>query len=115
MSRPEAPARDPEPAVAPSPPAEAPPAPAANSQIPIAVEPGGYYLQLGAFGSKENAETFLARMKTQMGESGDNLHVYTRDGLYRVHAGPYANQGEARASAERMTQEIGLKPMVLTR
>ena len=116
--RPEAPAvapeRDPGPAVVPPPPVEA--APAAKPQIPIAAEPGGgFYLQLGAFGSKENAETFLARMKAQMGESGDNLHVYTRDGLFRVHAGPYANQGEARASAERITQTLGLKPMVLTR
>jgi rare lipoprotein A len=108
-----APARDPGPAVVPPPPVEA--APAAKPQIPIAVEPGGYYLQLGAFGSKENAETFLARMKTQMGELGDNLHVYTRDGLYRVHAGPYANQAEARSSAERIAQALGLKPMVLTR
>ena len=72
-------------------------------------------MQLGAFGSKENAEIFLARMKAQMGESGDNLHIYARDGLFRVHAGPYANQGEARANADRMTQALGLKPMVLTR
>ena len=102
-------ARDPEPAAA------APAEPVPVPQIPISTEAGGYYLQLGAFSSKENAEIFLARMKAQMGELGDNLHVYTRDGLFRVHAGPYANQGEARASAERITQALGLKPMVLTR
>jgi len=102
-------ARDPEPVAA------APAEPAPVPQIPISTEAGGYYLQLGAFGSKENAEIFLARMKAQMGESGDNLHIYTRDGLFRVHAGPYANQGEARANADRMTQALGLKPMVLTR
>ena len=102
-------ARDPEPAVA------APAEPVPVPQIPISTEAGGYYLQLGAFGSKENAEIFLARMKAQMGGMGDNLHVYTRDGLFRVHAGPYANQVEARANAERISQAIGLKPMVLTR
>ncbi len=103
-------AREAEPAAAPP-----EPAPVPAPQIPIATEAGGYYLQLGAFGSRENAETFLARLKAQMGGPGDNLQVYARDGLYRVHAGPYANQGEARASAERITQTLGLKPMVLTR
>ncbi len=102
-------ARDPEPAAA------APTEPVPVPQIPISTEVGGYYLQLGAFGSKENAETFLARMKVQMAELGDNLHVYTREGLFRVHAGPYANQAEARSSADRINQVLGLKPMVLTR
>ncbi len=102
-------ARDPEPAAA------APTEPVPVPQIPISTEVGGYYLQLGAFGSKENAETFLARMKAQMAELGDNLHVYTREGLFRVHAGPYANQAEARSSADRINQVLGLKPMVLTR
>jgi hypothetical protein len=32
-----------------------------------------------------------------------------------VHAGPYADQAEARATAERVSQSLGLKPMVLTR
>jgi rare lipoprotein A len=96
-------------------PAAALPESAPAPQIPIATEAGGYYLQLGAFGSRENAETFLTRMKAQIGEPGDNLHVYARDGLYRVHAGPYANQAEARQAADRLNQSLGLRPFVLTR
>ena len=95
-------------------PAQAP-APAAQPQIPIAAEAGGYYLQLGAFGSKENAENFLARIRTQVDWLASTLHVFARDGLFRVRAGPYANQADARAGAERVNQAIGLKPMVLTR
>jgi rare lipoprotein A len=116
--QPEAPAvavaRDPVPP-APPPVAEAPPAPAPPPQVPIAAEPGGFYLQLGAFGSKENAETFLARMRTQVDWLAGTLHLFTRDGLFRVHAGPYASQAEARATAERVTQTLGVKPVVLTR
>ena len=116
-SPPPAAARIPEPVAVISPPAEAAPAPAplAQPQIPIATEAGGYYLQLGAFGSKENAETFLARMRSQVDWLAATLHIYARDGLYRVHAGPYANQAEARAGADRVSQALGLKPMVLTR
>jgi rare lipoprotein A len=103
-------ARDPEPVTS-SPAAE----PAPKQQVPIAAESGGYYVQLGAFGSKDNAESFLGRMKTQMGGQPDNLQVFARDGLFRVQAGPYASQPEARQAAERMNQSLGLKPMVLSR
>ncbi len=92
-----------------------PPAPQAAQPIPGAAETGGHYLQLGAFGSRENAESFLTRMKAQMDGLADNLHVFARDGLYRVHAGPYASQPEARQVAERINQALGVRPIVLTR
>jgi rare lipoprotein A len=101
--------REPEPAAAPL---ASEPAP---KPLPVAQETGGYFLQLGAFGSKDNADTFLGRMKAQLGEQTGNLQVYSRDGLYRVQAGPYASQAEARQAAERMNQSLGLKPMVLSR
>jgi rare lipoprotein A len=92
------------------------PVPAATEpQVPVTADAAGYYLQLGAFGSKENAENFLARMKSQMGGLADNLHVFTRDGLFRVHAGPYPSQPEARQAADRISHALGLKPFVLTR
>jgi rare lipoprotein A len=103
-------ARESEPAATPLP-AE----PAPKPQIPVAAEPGGYYLQLGAFGSKDNADTFLGRMKAQLGSQPDAVQVFARDGLYRVQAGPYASQTDARQAAERMNQTLGLKPMVLSR
>jgi rare lipoprotein A len=83
--------------------------------MPVAAGSGGYYLQLGAFGSRENAETFLARMRSQVDWLAETLHIFTRDGLFRVHSGPYPSQADARASAERVTQALGVKPVVLTR
>jgi rare lipoprotein A len=103
-------------AAAPEPVAVPVPVPAATEpQVPVTADAAGYYLQLGAFGSKENAENFLARMKSQMGGLADNLHVFTRDGLFRVHAGPYPSQPEARQAADRISHALGLKPFVLTR
>jgi len=110
VQRPEPAPAAPEPVAAP-----APEIPAAAPQIPVTAESSGFYLQLAAFGSKDNAENFLARMRTQVADPTDNLHVYARDGLFRVHAGPYANDAEARQAADRISQALGVKPFVLTR
>jgi rare lipoprotein A len=91
----------------------APPPPATPS-IPVTTDAGRYYLQLGAFGSKENAENFLARLQASLGAT-DNLHIHARDQLYRVHAGPYATDASAREAGQRLGEALGLKPLVLTR
>jgi hypothetical protein len=40
------------------------------------------------------------------------LKLTSKDGLVRVHIGPYANLSEARSSAESMVEKLGFKPMV---
>ena len=97
------------------PPAAPEPLTTPDAEQPVATEAAGHYLQLGAFASRENAENFLTRMKTQMEGLGDNLQVFARDGLYRVHAGPYASQPEARQAADRISRMLGVRPIVLTR
>jgi rare lipoprotein A len=97
-----------------SPPAVPSPTPAA-AQIPVTADPGGYYLQLGAFGSRDNAENFLARMRAQMDWLAGALHIFSRDGLFRVHAGPYRVEAEARSDADRVSQALGVRPFVVTR
>jgi rare lipoprotein A len=93
-----------------------PPAVAAGAPpVPVITESGGVYLQLGAFGSRENAENFLARMKLQIEWLATALHLFSRDGLYRVHAGPYPREVEARQDADRIGQSLGVRPFVLTR
>ena len=79
------------------------------------VDPGGVYLQLGAFGSRENAESFIARVRPQIEWLARLLHLAPRDGLYRVQAGPYANSIEARQAAERIALTLGAKPVLVTR
>jgi rare lipoprotein A len=91
--------------------AVAAPAPA---QPPVTADAAGYYVQIGAFSSRENAESFLTRVQAQLG-AADSLHLYPRDQLFRVHAGPYPSQAGARQAADRIGEALGLKPMVLTR
>ena len=98
------------------PPSELPPSAAPpTTSIPVTADAAGYYLQLGAFGSRDNAENFLARMRAQVDWLAGSLHIFARDGLFRVHAGPYAGEVEARRDADRVTQSLGVRPFVLTR
>lgn len=76
---------------------------------------GRVYLQLGAFASRDNAESYLERLKIQVEWLADRLHLFPRDGLYRVHAGPYASRLEARQIADRIGQDLGIKPVVQVR
>jgi len=70
------------------------------------------YLQLGAFKSQESAESFLEKMRSQLSGTGKQLKLSNKDGLVRVHIGPYANQSEARSSADSLESKLGFKPMV---
>lgn len=70
------------------------------------------YLQLGAFKSQQSAESFLERIRNDLGDLGKQFKLSAKDGLIRVHIGPYGNQSEARASAESMKSTLGFRPMV---
>lgn len=72
----------------------------------------GVYLQLGAFESRENAETFLQKMRGELGGTGKQFKISSKDGLTRVHIGPYGSESEARSSAENLEGQLGFKPMV---
>jgi rare lipoprotein A len=95
-------------------PARLPP-PAKAPQVPVTVDASGVYLQLGAFGSRENAENYLTRLKAEVNWLAQALHIFPRDGLFRVHAGPYPNQAEAHTIADRISETLGVRPFVLTR
>jgi len=98
-----------------APPASAPVPSIPAPQLPVAGIAGGVYLQLGAFGSKGNAESYLTRLKLELGGLAQALHIVDGGGLHRVHAGPYASEAEAREIAARIGATLGTRPFVLTR
>lgn len=93
-------------------PAENAAAPMAIPVVASATVDSKVYLQLGAFRSQDSAESFLAKMRTEFDGSGKQVSLYQKDGLVRVHLGPYADQSEARSSAESLQGKLGFKPMV---
>lgn len=87
----------------------------AKPVVAVSSEARGFFLQLGAFGSSENAENYLNRLRAQVDWIAPVLHVFSRDGLFRVHAGPYPSQEQARQNADRIGQSLGIKPVVISR
>lgn len=97
------------------PPAAAPETASPASRLPVASLAGGVYLQLGAFSSRSNAESYLARVRMELGGLTQALRIVDGGGLHRVHAGPYATESEARETAARIDALLGTRPFVLTR
>lgn len=86
-----------------------------TSTSPAVVAAGNIYLQLGAFKSQPSAESFLAKMRSKLGDIGKPLSLFQKDGLDRVHLGPYANQEEAHLAGEKLKALLGFKPYVSVR
>lgn len=79
---------------------------------PLASTDKAIYLQLGAFKTQDAAKAYLEKVRSELGDNGKQLKLSTKDGLVRVHMGPYASQSEARSSADSMEAKLGFKPMV---
>lgn len=88
---------------------------AAAQTIPVDAEAGGIYLQLGAFSARDNAENFRVRIYQQLAWLNDAIRVFARDGMYRLHLGPYRDRGEAASMAERIGAALQFKPVVVVR
>jgi len=92
--------------------------PQATPQFPTQAtitEPTGVYLQLGAFSSREAAETFRARVYRELAWLSDAIRVIGVVSVFRLHLGPYRSQDEARSIADRIQSELKLRPMLVTR
>ncbi len=77
--------------------------------------PPGVYLQLGAFGARENADNFLSHLRSELAGLEDALFLSHQGGLYRVEAGPYPSASDARLSAERIARTVGFTPLLTSR
>jgi rare lipoprotein A len=92
--------------------ADATPESAAATSVPAH---GALFLQLGAFGSRNNADSYLSQLKAELAWLAERLQVMLRDGYYRVHAGPYETEAQAHAAAERLAQVLGTRPLLVSR
>ncbi|MCX7184091.1 MAG: septal ring lytic transglycosylase RlpA family protein [Nitrosospira sp.] len=95
--------------------AAVPPAAVVNVPATVADNASGIYLQLGAFSVYDNADNFLTRMRAELSAVADTLGISAKDGLFRVHVGPYADQTLAQQAADRIAQSLAIKPVLLVR
>lgn len=88
--------------------------PAPNRPEPVAGS-GTVFLQLGAFGSRANAENFQAHLARELDEQqATQLAIQQAGSLYRVRLGPFADRASALAEAEKLTGQKNL-PAVISR
>ena len=100
------------PTVAAAPPAPSPPLPSAVPMVTSTAPPAPkVFLQLGAFTSRDNAESLRARLSPVEEPS----KVLMLDKLWRLQLGPYRSQDDARSAAERLERMFSLKPLVVVR
>lgn len=74
----------------------------------------GHFLQLGAFASRDNAESLKAKLYRDLGELGAKLVVRSSGSLHRLQLGPWADVAEARRVAEQLKIAFDL-PSVLVK
>jgi len=88
---------------------------AAAPAIPVAAEPGGVYLQLGAFSARANAEDFRARINARLAWLDRAIEIFQKDGLFKLHLGPYRDRTEATGIAGRILDALDIKAIFVTR
>jgi rare lipoprotein A len=73
------------------------------------------FLQLGAFNTARNAEGFRNMVEVELSWLADKLQVFASNGRFRLHAGPFSSDAEARLAASKIAAALQLKPFVVVR
>lgn len=73
------------------------------------------FLQLASFPSLPTAESFKVFVESELKWLKESVQVFSLEGKYRLHVGPFASAGEARSMAERIAGVLKLKPFVVQR
>jgi cell division septation protein DedD len=80
---------------------------AAATAKPAPMAAGGWYVQVNAFRSRENADAEVRQLKAK----GHAAFVAPSGSLFRVRVGPFADRGDADAASTKLRQD-GFKPSV---
>jgi len=78
-----------------------------------AASPANVYLQLGAFASRANADSFRDYVVAELKWLTQGVASHYGGDKYRLHLGPFHSLEEARNVAERIAQVIKLRPFVV--
>jgi rare lipoprotein A len=88
------------------------PAAEAGATVPVTSGDGGFAVQLGAFASNANAQEFVARLANQLAPVGVEAKIRQSGGLFRVFVGPYPSRDEAKRTADRLRDALGLPSVI---
>ncbi|MDP1612710.1 MAG: septal ring lytic transglycosylase RlpA family protein [Sulfuritalea sp.] len=75
----------------------------------------GHFVQLGAFGNRDNAEALRARLTRELGELAGKLVVQSAGKLFRVQLGPWPDAAAAQLAGARLRESFGMTPVIVQR
>ncbi len=85
-------------------------------EAPMAAADGpGWWLQLGAFRTREGALQMQQRVQRDATADLPAVAVFEDGGWYRVQAGPYASRALAQDAGDRALRRLGLSALVVER
>ncbi len=82
--------------------------------VPVTSTEAGFVVQLGAFANNGNAQNFVGHLANQLAVAGIEPKVRQVDGLFRVFVGPYPTREDARRTADRLRDALGLPSTIAT-
>ncbi|MDP2823576.1 MAG: septal ring lytic transglycosylase RlpA family protein [Sulfuritalea sp.] len=83
--------------------------------LPQVQDARGHFLQLGAFGNRDNAEALRARLTRELGELAGKLVVQSAGKLFRVQLGPWPDAAAAQLAGGRLRESFGMAPVIVQR
>ena len=83
--------------------------------LPQVHDARGHFLQLGAFGNRDNAEALRARLTRELGELAGKLVVQSAGKLFRVQLGPWPDAAAAQLAGGRLRESFGMAPVIVQR
>ena len=87
----------------------------ATTALATSTQPDGVYLQIGAFGARDNAESFRARVSRDLAWLTETVYIVAGSNINRVQVGPYKNRDDAGKIAEKIRESLQLKPVFVLR
>ncbi|MDP3514607.1 MAG: septal ring lytic transglycosylase RlpA family protein [Sulfuritalea sp.] len=87
----------------------------AEPPLPQVQDARGHFLQLGAFGNRDNAEALRAHLMRELGELSSKLVVQAAGKLFRVQLGPWPDAAAAQRAGARLREILGMAPVIVQR
>ena len=86
--------------------------------LPTVANQQGVYIQLGAFSTADNAETFRAHVYRELDWLNEKISLVNGKAtsgspLIKLHLGPYPDRVSAQGVADKIRDQLNLKPVLL--
>jgi rare lipoprotein A len=80
--------------------------------------PQGIFIQLGAFSTTENADSFRVHVYRTLDWLNEQIHLVPGKNaaganIVKLHLGPYANRTDAQVVADKIRDQLNLKALLV--